>query len=159
MPKTSTELNRTKERKYWMERLQNLLTEAGEVCLEYKGNGLCVPAVDENGNEYYLALTVAIPTGGRDGEKFDGYAVAQDYKLHKEEVAFTTQQRAEQKKDGSNKRVFNLTRSAWTGQRRARREALQARKLMEEEKRQKIREAMLKAKIAEDNKKKCDTTK
>lgn len=146
MSKTSTELNRTKERKYWMERLQNLLTEAGEVCLEYKGNGLCIPAVDENGNEYYLALTVAIPTGGRDGEKFDGYAVAQDYKLHKEEVAFTSQQRAEQKKQEAEER-------------RARREALQARKLMEEEKRQKIREAMLKAKIAEDNKKKCDTTK
>ena len=98
MPKTSTELNRTKERKYWMERLQNLLTEAGEVCLEYKGNGLCVPAVDENDNEYYVALTVAIPTGGRDGEKFDGYAVAQDYKLHKEEVAFTTQQNRKNKK-------------------------------------------------------------
>ena len=143
MPKTSTELNRTKERKYWMERLQDLLTEAGEECLEYKGNGLCIPAVDENGNEYYLALTVAIPTGGRDGEKFDGYAVAQDYKLHREEVAFTSQQRAEQKKQEAEER-------------RKRREALRERKLMEEEKRLKIREAMLKAKMEEDSKKKCD---
>lgn len=145
MPKTSTELNRPKERKYWMKYLQKLITEKGEECLEYKGNGLCIPAVDANGNEYYVALTVAIPTGGRDGEGFDGCAAAQDYKLHKEEVAFTAQQRAEQKKQEAEER-------------RARREALQARKLMEEEKRQKIREAMLKAKIAEDNKKKCDIT-
>lgn len=146
MPKTSTELNRTKERKYWMEYLQELIADKGEECLEYKGNGLCIPAVDENGNEYYVTLTVAIPTGGRDGEKFDGYAAAQDYKLHKEEVAFTSQQRAEQKKQEADER-------------RARREALRERRLMEEEKRQKIREAMLKAKIAEDNKKKCDTIK
>lgn len=146
MPKTSTELNRTKERKYWMNYIQELLTGKGEECLEYKGNGLCIPAVDENDNEYYVTLTVAIPTGGRDGEGFDGYAAANDYKMHKEEVAFTSQQRAEQKKQEADER-------------RARREALRERKLMEEEKRQKIREAMLKAKIAEDNKKKCDTTK
>lgn len=146
MPKTSTELNRTKERKYWLDYLQGLVSEKGEECLKYKGNGLCIPTVDANGNEYYVTITIAIPTGGRDGEIFDGYAAAQDYKLHKEEVAFTTQQRLEQKKQEAEER-------------RIRREALQARKLMEEEKRQKIREAMLKAKIAEDEKKKCDTTK
>lgn len=146
MPKTSTELNRTKERKHWLDYLQTLIAEKGEECLKYKGNGLCIPTVDANGNEYYVAITIAIPTGGRDGESFDGYAAAQDYQLHKEEVAFTTQQRMEQKKQEAEER-------------RARREALQARKLAEEEKRQKIREAMLKAKIAEDEKKKCDTTK
>lgn len=135
MPKT-TELNRTKERKHWMEWLQTQIREAGEECLEYKGNGLCIPAVDENGNEYYVSLTVAIPLGGRDGEKFDGYAAAEDYKLHREEVAFTTQQRAEQKKQE-------------TEERRKRREALQAKKIAEEEKRLKVREAMIKAQMEE----------
>lgn len=135
MPKT-TELNRTKERKHWMEWLQAQIKEAGEECLEYKGNGLCIPAVDENGNEYYVSLTVAIPLGGRDGEKFDGYAAAEDYKLHREEVAFTTQQRAEQKKQEAEER-------------RKRREALQAKKIAEEEKRLKVREAMIKAQMEE----------
>lgn len=135
MPKT-TELNRTKERRHWIEWLQTCIKEAGEECLEYKGNGLCIPAVDENGNEYYVALTIAIPLGGRDGEKFDGYAAAQDYKLHQEEVAFKQEQRLAKTKQEAEERA-------------RRREALQAKKIAEEEKRLKIREAMIKAQMEE----------
>lgn len=47
--------------------------------------------------------------------EFLGEAHTNDYALYHARAIYEGQ-RAEQKKDGSNKRVFNLTRSAWTGQ-------------------------------------------
>jgi hypothetical protein len=41
----------------------------------------CVPIVNEEGDEGYLVITFKIPKGSRDGEEYDGYAMAQDYKM------------------------------------------------------------------------------
>ena len=39
------------------------------------------PAIDELGNECFLTVTVQIPKGSRDGDPYDGYAEAENYRL------------------------------------------------------------------------------
>lgn len=46
---------------------------------------LCIPVVNENGDEGYIVLTFKVPKGSRDGEPYDGYEVAQDYQMKCEE--------------------------------------------------------------------------
>ena len=49
------------------------------------------PVVDEEGNEKFAKVSISIPRGTRNGEggydAFDGYAVAEDFKLEQEEKA------------------------------------------------------------------------
>ena len=49
------------------------------------------PVVDEEGNEKFAKISISIPRGTRNGEggydAFDGYAVAEDFKLEQEEKA------------------------------------------------------------------------
>jgi len=42
---------------------------------------LCVPVVSEDGEEGYMVVTFKIPSGSRDGDAYDGYAVAQEYEM------------------------------------------------------------------------------
>ena len=44
-------------------------------------NEICVPITNKEGDEGYLVITFKIPKGSRDGEEYDGYAMAQDYKM------------------------------------------------------------------------------
>lgn len=44
-------------------------------------NKLCVPVVGEEGGEYFLTITLAVPTGERNGEPFDGYAEKETWRL------------------------------------------------------------------------------
>lgn len=133
MPK-STSLNRPACRQAMLDKLAHLLDEAGEEVLRVKGNAIAIPAVDENGNEYSAVFTVSIPIGSRDGDVFDPYELAEDYKLKQEENAFKAQQRA-------NKRTQEAA------EREKHREETRARKLAEEERRLAVREAMIKAEM------------
>lgn len=42
---------------------------------------LCIPIVSEDGEEGYMVVTFKIPSGSRDGDAYDGYAVAQEYEM------------------------------------------------------------------------------
>lgn len=44
-------------------------------------NEICVPCVDEEGNDEFVVITFKVPTGSRDGDPYDGYAMAQEYEL------------------------------------------------------------------------------
>ncbi len=50
------------------------------------GNGeICFPVVDSAGGEKWVQIVVKIPTGSRlDGEPFDGYSLAEDFKMGQE---------------------------------------------------------------------------
>lgn len=58
---------------------------------------ICLPIVNEKGDEGYLVVTFKIPKGSRDGEEYDGYAMAQDYKM-KVEAKEAKKAEAERKK-------------------------------------------------------------
>ena len=42
---------------------------------------ICLPIVGEDAEEGYLVITFKIPKGSRDGEPYDGYALAEDYQM------------------------------------------------------------------------------
>lgn len=52
-----------------------------EQVLRSGSNEVSIPCVDEEGNDEYIVITVKVPTGGRDGEAYDGYAMAEDYAI------------------------------------------------------------------------------
>lgn len=68
-----------KLRKEYIEQIKTYLSEKGEEVLVTASNELCVPCVDEEGNDEYLVIVFKVPTGDREGTAYDGYSMAEDY--------------------------------------------------------------------------------
>ena len=79
MAKTQKSLN-DELRALWVQRVNDCLSQEDEV-LVVGANELAVPVVDTDGNEKWIVLTVKVPTGSRDGDAYDGYAMAEDYRM------------------------------------------------------------------------------
>ena len=79
MAKTMRALN-DEVRMQYMQRINECLSTEDEV-LVVGSNELAIPVVDSEGNEKWIVLTVKIPTGSRDGDAYDGYAMAEDYRM------------------------------------------------------------------------------
>lgn len=79
MAKTLKSLN-DELRALYMKRVHACLSQEDEV-LVVGANELAVPVVDTEGNEKWIVLTVKVPTGSRDGDAYDDYAMAEDYQL------------------------------------------------------------------------------
>ena len=77
MAKTQKSLN-DELRALWVQRVHTSLSQEDEV-LVVGANELAVPVVDTDGNEKWIVLTIKVPTGSRDGDAYDGYAMAEDY--------------------------------------------------------------------------------
>ena len=67
-------------RALWVQRVSECLSTEDEV-LVVGANELAIPVVDSEGNEKWVVLTIKVPTGSRDGDAYDGYAMAEDYQL------------------------------------------------------------------------------
>ena len=68
-----------------------------EEVLRTGSNEIAIPCLDCEGNEQWVVITVKVPTGSRDGEAYDGYGAAEDYKLKQEEKAVKAEAAAKQK--------------------------------------------------------------
>jgi hypothetical protein len=68
----------------YMDRVKSYLSNTDEV-LVVGSNEFAIPVVREDGEEDYVVLTFKMPTGSRDGDGYDGYAMAQDYSFKCEE--------------------------------------------------------------------------
>ncbi len=68
----------------YMDRIKSYLSKTDEV-LVVGSNEFAIPVVREDGEEDYVVLTFKMPTGSRDGDGYDGYAMAQDYSFKCEE--------------------------------------------------------------------------
>ena len=121
MPKMTKSQLTTKKREDVLELIQGLLAELGEEVMRESGNALVFPSTDDEGNELFVKIAVSIPRGDRTGEAYDGYAAAEDYKVHQEEVAAKRAQRAKENAEKAAKA-------------KAKREALMAKKQAEAEK-------------------------
>lgn len=84
-------------RSHVMDCIRVLLEGAQYDVLRTGSQELCIPITNENGDEAYLKIAFAIPTGSRDGDAYDGYAMAEEYKLKCEENARKAKERAEKK--------------------------------------------------------------
>lgn len=66
-------------RKQYMEMVKKYLEANKEEVLLVGSNEFAIPIVRYDGEEDYIVLTFKMPTGSRDGDGYDGYALAQDY--------------------------------------------------------------------------------
>ena len=83
MAKTQKSLN-DELRAMYLARVSECLSQEDEV-LMVGANELAVPVVDADGNEKWIVLTVKVPTGTRDGDAYDGYSMAEDYRMRQED--------------------------------------------------------------------------
>ena len=94
MAKTAKELNDEIQVRF-LEDIADHLTDVGEEVLRVGSNEIALPVVDNENNEKWLVLTFKVPTGTRQGEAYDGYEMAEDYKMKLENKAIKEQQKAE----------------------------------------------------------------
>jgi 2-keto-3-deoxy-L-rhamnonate aldolase RhmA len=85
MAKTQKSLN-DELRAQWVRDVREYLSQEDEV-LVVGANELAVPVVDSEGNEKWVVLTIKVPTGTRDGDAYDGYAMAEDYRMRQADKA------------------------------------------------------------------------
>lgn len=64
-----------------LQRIIDFFANEGEDVQQTKTGTVMFPAIDELGNECFLTVTVQIPKGSRDGEPYDGYAEAENYRI------------------------------------------------------------------------------
>lgn len=96
MAVSNKSLNDALRNKY-LEIITKVLTECGEEVLVTNSNEVTIPCVDANGNDKFAVFTIKIPTGSRDGEAYDGYALAEEYKAKQAEKIAKAQASAEAK--------------------------------------------------------------
>ena len=76
---TKFDLERNKLMETIAEHLSDIYNESYEV-LETASNQYCIPVVHKDGDEGYITITFSIPKGSRDGEPYDGYVMAEEFK-------------------------------------------------------------------------------
>ena len=94
MAKTAKVLNDEIKVRF-LEGVAEHLSNVGEEVLRTGSNEIALPVLDEDGNEKWLVLTFKVPTGSRDGDAYDGYSMAEDYKMKLEEKAEKAKAKAE----------------------------------------------------------------
>ena len=82
MAKTQKSLN-DELRAMYLERVHACFSQEDEV-LVVGTNELAIPVVDTDGNEKWIVVSVKVPTGTREGDAYDGYAMAEDYRMRQE---------------------------------------------------------------------------
>lgn len=82
MAKISRKVLREQLKAEFLSRINTFLLAEGEEVLVVGSNKLAIPVVDSEGNEDFITITIAIPTGSReDNEPYDGYGAAESYRL------------------------------------------------------------------------------
>lgn len=94
MAKTAKVLNEEIKVRF-LDGVADHLTQCGEEVLRVGSNEIALPVVDNENNEKWLVLTFKVPTGSRDGDAYDGYAMAEDYKMKCEDKERKAKEKAE----------------------------------------------------------------
>ena len=81
----------------YVRRLVEILKEEGEDVLIVGSNEIAIPVVDGEGEEQYVVYKVQVPSGSRDGDAYDGYAMAEDYAMKQRDKAEKAAKAAEEK--------------------------------------------------------------
>lgn len=86
-----------KLREKFLEIVGEILKEKDEEVLRTGSNEIAVPCLDEEGNEKFVVLTIKVPTGSRDGDAYDGYAMAEEFEIKQRLKAEKAKETAEKK--------------------------------------------------------------
>lgn len=77
--------------------VRDALANAGEELLVTGSNEYAVPCVDASGNDKYMVIKFTVPSGSRDGDPYDGYAMAQAYQMRLDAKAAKAKEAAAKK--------------------------------------------------------------
>lgn len=89
---------REKIKQNYTAQLIDFFCKNDEDVLQIKSNEICFPVLDEEGNEDFVKITIAVPTGSRDdNEPFDGYGKAQEYEMKQKEKKEKAEKTAKKK--------------------------------------------------------------
>lgn len=80
-----------------MGEISTFLDEKGYEVLKTGSQEYAIPVVGEEREEGFVVLTFKVPSGSRDGEAYDGYAMEEAYKLKLQEKAQKAQEAAKKK--------------------------------------------------------------
>ena len=81
----------------YMDKVKYFLENNKDEVLQVGSNEFAIPVVRGDGEEDYIVLTFKMPTGSRDGDGYDGYAMAADYTFKVEEKRKKAEAAAEAK--------------------------------------------------------------
>ena len=84
-------------REKYIKAVAEYFAKADEDVLRTASNELAIPCVDTAGNEKFVTVTIKVPTGSREGDPYDGYAMAEEYKMNLAEKAEKAKAAAEAK--------------------------------------------------------------
>lgn len=84
-------------RNAFMDNVKTMIENQSFEVLQTGSNEICIPIVSEDKDEGYLVITFKVPKGSRDGEPYDGYSVAEEYKMKCEEKVRKAKENAEKK--------------------------------------------------------------
>ena len=96
MAKSKKQLHEALRAKY-MGAIMEYLKAQDEEVLVTGSQEIALPCVDEEGNDEFIVITFKVPTGSRDGDAYDGYSVAEDYRMREAEKAEKAKVAAEKK--------------------------------------------------------------
>ena len=111
--KTKKQLHEALRQKF-LETVKEFYEGKDEEVLRVKSNEIAIPTLDEEGNDEWVVITFKVPTGSRDdGEAYDGYGMALQYKEHLEEKAEKDKAEAEKKakkiaRDEANRKAKSI---------------------------------------------------
>ena len=73
---------REEKKMEYISKLIDFFNGENEEVLRVKSNEIAFPILDREGNEDFIKITVAIPTGANKGtEPYDAYAMAEEYEM------------------------------------------------------------------------------
>lgn len=84
-------------RSKYVDVIKECLANLEEEVLITGSNEIALPVVDSEGNDNWVVITVKVPIGSRDGEKYDGYSMQQDFLLKQENKKLKEKVAAEKK--------------------------------------------------------------
>lgn len=90
-----------KVRESVMEKVGELFGKMEYDVLRTGSQELCIPIIGEDNEEGYLVVTFKVPKGSRDGDVYDGYVMAEDYKMRCEA-------KVENKKEADKKKAAKI---------------------------------------------------
>lgn len=108
MPKISDAQIKKQFRESILQELIQYFKSKEEDVFPISGNAISFPYVDSKGNEGYVKITVSLPTGEHGGDKFDAYALNEEYKMNLAKKEEAAQKKKEAQAETARKRAAHI---------------------------------------------------
>lgn len=72
-------------RSRYMKAVADFFSDKGEEILVTGSNEICLPCLNDEGDDEFIVITFKVPTGSREGDAYDGYSMAEDYAMRQKE--------------------------------------------------------------------------